>query len=92
MLLWRGKRRTCSFKKKPRDEWKHGGLGGAAPLGGRHLTSCQELDQSITNEKRQGKVVSGEREKERQKKKGANEGGRNQPEETKYLSGLLNSI
>lgn len=60
--------------------------------GNQHLTSCQQLDQSVTNKKRQEKVVSGTSGKERQKKKKANEGGGSRPEETKYLSGLLNSI
>lgn len=94
VLLWRGKRRKFSFKKNP--EMSGGAVAWVerrySEDGNQHVTSCQELDQSVTNKKRQEKVVSGASGKERQKKKGANEGGRSQPEETKYLSRLLNSI
>lgn len=94
VLLWRGKRRKFSFKKNP--EMSGGAVAWVerrySEDGNQHVTSCQELDQSVTNKKRQEKVVSGASGKERQKKKGANEGGGSQPEETKYLSRLLNSI
>lgn len=63
--------------------------------GDRRLTGCHKLDQSATNKKRQQKVMSGASAKEREKGKkertredGAG-GGR---QETKYLTGLLNSI
>lgn len=38
------------------------GLGKAALVGDQHLTGCHKLHQSVTNQKRQEKVMSGARE------------------------------